>query len=254
MKLERITRGSPNGPLLFFLHGWPDSAELWEKQIEYFSKTYYCVAITLPRFQGKIEPSYDFPELISKIIEEIKATGRTKVTLVGHDWGAYLAYLIERSHPELIDKFITMDVGASLVPKGFSHWVFVLGYQGCLVISYLIGGPIGNWMSGVISKIAKAPRGRNVYARMNYPYYYFWRAVFFSPASDPMLITYRPKRPLLYLYGLKKLHPFHSNNWLTHLGNTPGCKTVALNCDHWLMIRKTEETNRTIEEWLKENS
>ena len=99
MSFQRITRGPMNGPVLFFLHGWPDSAELWENQLDYFSKNFFCIAITLPDFDGKTTSSYNYPRLVAKIVEEIKATGRQQVILVGHDWGAYIAYLkIGRAH------------------------------------------------------------------------------------------------------------------------------------------------------------
>lgn len=35
---------------LLFMHGWPDSGELWDAQVKELSKDYRCIVITLPGF------------------------------------------------------------------------------------------------------------------------------------------------------------------------------------------------------------
>jgi pimeloyl-ACP methyl ester carboxylesterase len=37
-----------------------------------------------------------------------------KVTIVSHDWGAALSYLLVDKHPELIKRMATIDIGSVL--------------------------------------------------------------------------------------------------------------------------------------------
>lgn len=52
---------------LFFIHGFPDSGTLWNKQVEFLKKEYRCIVVTLPNFGTEANPSswgLDFHELI----------------------------------------------------------------------------------------------------------------------------------------------------------------------------------------------
>ena len=42
--LQLLTRGQQGNPVMFFIHGWPDTGKLWLAQLEYFSKTHFCAA------------------------------------------------------------------------------------------------------------------------------------------------------------------------------------------------------------------
>src|SRR4051812_47179834 len=102
-------------PILIFIHGWPDSANLWQFQVNFFSKKYRCVCVTLPAFSSEERDGADFPELVERLvatIQLVKGKASTPVTLVAHDWGAYITYLLDQKYPTLVDRLITMDVGA----------------------------------------------------------------------------------------------------------------------------------------------
>lgn len=249
---------------MFFIHGWPDTAELWHAQLQYFSRTHFCVAVTLPGFANDNEASvnpamgYDFPELIALLIIEIdrqaRANRRTSVLLVGHDWGAYLAYLIEQKRPDLVDKLITMDIGGHFAPSSVGHALFMMSYQLWLIGGFFLGKivpALGDWMTGFMSKTVRAPRGTDVTHRMNYLYFYIWRAMLFRKNKSSLLLRYRPTKPLLYLYGLKKTYHFHSIRWLQMLEETPSAKVVEVEgCDHWLMIQGHAVVNKAINDFI----
>ncbi len=40
---------------IVFVHGWPDSGDLWEKQVEFLKKDYRCLVVTLPNHSGDQE-------------------------------------------------------------------------------------------------------------------------------------------------------------------------------------------------------
>jgi pimeloyl-ACP methyl ester carboxylesterase len=262
MPLSFQSRGKPGNPLLFFIHGWPDTGALWKNQLDHFSRQYHCIAVTLPNFEGKMgDPwGYDFPELVDLITQTIQlglAQGHeAKVILVGHDWGAYLAYLVERKHPELIQAMVTLDVGGHFKPSSIGHALFIVTYQGLLLLAFLLGhmAPrLGTAMTQWFSKFARAPRGGNVHHGMNYLYFYIWRGKLSKNYRSSILTRYRPTRPILFLYGVKKKYHFHSTYWLDLVTSTPKGRVEALaHSDHWLNIREPERTNALIDSWLED--
>lgn len=253
-----FTDSGGSSPILFFVHGWPDTGALWAKQIEHFSAHWRCVAVTLPAFTAEdLSSGEDFPELVERLVatvEQVRSGKNTEVVLVGHDWGAFLVYLLDQRHPEVASRIITLDVGAHFQPRSVGHAVFMLGYQWYLVLAYWMGKlvpAVGNFMTRLFSTLARAPRGSEVEARSNYPYWYFWRARLCRRYRGALPARYQPKKPLLYLHGLKKRYAFHSPKWEQLVSATPGSKVVGLpGCDHWFMVRDPVATNRTMETWL----
>ncbi len=251
--------GSPSAPILFFIHGWPDSSDLWKSQVAHFSKTYRCIAVTLPCFGKEHEGNCgdNFPTLVDRLAATISTvtanSAKKTVTVVGHDWGAHLTYLLDQRHPELIERLITMDVGAHLKPVSWQHSLFLVGYQWWLASAYFVGKilpPLADGMTRAFAKKAQAPRYPDVNHHMNYLYVHYWRARFSNDAGS-LPFRYRPSKPILFLFGEKKKYPFHSPRWEKTVTQTPGSKVVGLpGCDHWLMARDPQLTNSLMEAWL----
>jgi len=242
---------------MIFVHGWPDTAKLFQMQVEHFAPKYRCICIDLPAFAANdASPGNDFPVLVARLTEtlrQLKASPATTV-LVGHDWGAYLVYLFDQTHPGSVSRLVTMDVGAHFRPHNVKHGILVVSYQWWLVAAFFIGKilpPLGNAMSRCFANYARAPEGAATRSRMNYPYFYFWRARFFAKWRAAIPARFTPSVPLLYLFGAAKPYHFHSPRWESMVAKWPGSKSVGMKkCDHWLMVRDPAETNRRIEDWL----
>jgi pimeloyl-ACP methyl ester carboxylesterase len=257
LKFER--RGNEANDALVFIHGWPDDQSLWDREFERFSKNHHCVRITLPNCGETLDLRWgaDFPVLVELISETIAQAlpGHEKVILVGHDWGAYLAYLYESTCPERVKKMITMDVGGHFKPGSAGHAMMIVSYQWWLIAAWLVGMVFpfaGNWMTRWLSRYARAPRGADVYSRMNYFYFYLWRAIFFPKKYHASLLGhYRPACPILYFYGENKPFQFHSSRWESILTGQPGSEIVAVpHAGHWLMRDQHEAVAARIEQWL----
>lgn len=257
LKFEK--RGHARNDAIVFLHGWPDDQSLWEKEFQRFSKSYCCVRITLPNCGMQLDRRWgvDFPELVALISLTITQAlpDHPKLIMVGHDWGAYLAYLFERTYPQRIEKMVTMEVGGHFQPSSFGHALMMVSYQWWLVAAWFMGiifPFMGNWMTRALSRYARAPRGADVYSRMNYFYVYLWRAIIFSQKYGSSLNRgYRPQCPLLYFYGKNKPYNFHSSKWEMILANAQGSEVVAVpNAGHWLMLDQHEVVASKMERWL----
>lgn len=94
-----VEAGDPSHPSILFLHGYPDTHEVWRCQMAALADYYHVIAFDV-RGMGEssapspIKDSYRFPHLIDDIHAVIDATcGKDgKVHLVGHDWGSVMAW------------------------------------------------------------------------------------------------------------------------------------------------------------------
>jgi pimeloyl-ACP methyl ester carboxylesterase len=257
LKFEK--RGDERNAAVVFLHGWPDDQSLWDRMFERLSTSSCCVRITLPNCGDRLDRKWgvDFPELVELISLTITQAlpNHQTVILVGHDWGAYLAYLFECRYPERVKKMVTMDVGGHFTPASPVHALIMVSYQWWLVAAWAVGMVLpflGNGMTRALSRYARAPRGAEAHCRMNYFYFYLWRAIIFPKKYRASLIgRYRPGCPILYFYGKNKPYPFHSPEWERLVTDTPQSEVVAVpNAGHWLMCDQHETVTAKIEQWL----
>ncbi len=257
---EVLVQGSPDLPMLFFIHGWPDNASLWRKQFAVLSEQFYCVAVTLPNFGAKPARAggLDFPLLVAGLASTIKKHRKNDqpVTLVTHDWGAYIGYMLERVHPQLIARMVALDVGGHAKPGSLKAMLFMISYQWTLIFCWLIGGmlpPLGNILSRSLGRLIRVPSRQvaELKSRFNYPYFYFWRGMFLPRWKSSLLGYYRPTCPLLYLYGLAKPVMFHSERWLKIVAKAGGRSAGIEGAGHWFMETHPEQVNQAIADWCK---
>jgi pimeloyl-ACP methyl ester carboxylesterase len=111
-----------NGPVLLFLHGFPDDRSLWDEQIAHFRRSFHILNAGLPRREEDLHPETLVDELL-RILAPLK---RKKIILVGHDLGACLAEEAARPHPPLPDspaRTLALPENAALRcrPLNFRH-------------------------------------------------------------------------------------------------------------------------------------
>jgi pimeloyl-ACP methyl ester carboxylesterase len=85
------------GPLVVLVHGFPEGWYSWRHQIAALAKAGYRVAAPDVRgYGGSDKPhaieAYAIKELAADIAGLIAALGADRAVVVGHDWGAPIAY------------------------------------------------------------------------------------------------------------------------------------------------------------------
>jgi len=255
---EYRVEGNPDGPTLVFIHGWPDNASLWRWQAAELGAHFRCVLLTLPNFgEQTVKPGgFDFPELVARVaatIREVQPEGR--VGLVTHDWGAYLGYLLEQAHPERIERMAALDIGGHLGRPGLKPALMIMGYQWALIVCWLFGGlvpALGRSMSRGVARVIRVPsRQRSaIRSRYNYPYFYMWRNMLFPWKRRHLLQSYRPRCPILFLWGERKPMMFHSDRWLHIVAAGGGRSEGIAGAGHWFMETHPEIVNGKIREWF----
>ena len=94
-----------DGPLVLFVHGFPDCWWSWRAQLPVFGEAgYRAVAMDLRGYGASDKPprGYDAYTLAADIAGVIRALGERNAILVGHDWGGFLGWSAAAFHPKLI--------------------------------------------------------------------------------------------------------------------------------------------------------
>jgi epoxide hydrolase 4 len=111
VRLHYVEQGS--GPLLLFLHGFPEFWYAWNKFLPEFAKDHRAVAVDMRGYNISSVPSdldaYQIPTLVEDVRALSAHLGAEKFTLVGHDWGGVIAWHFAIAHPEMLDKLVTIN-------------------------------------------------------------------------------------------------------------------------------------------------
>ncbi len=94
------------GPLVLFLHGFPDFWWTWRHQLVAFANAgYRAVAMDLRGYGASDKPprGYDAYNLAGDVTGLIRALGEHKAAVIGHDWGGSLAWTVAAFHPQLVN-------------------------------------------------------------------------------------------------------------------------------------------------------
>ncbi|GAB1604936.1 epoxide hydrolase 4-like [Argonauta hians] len=113
VKVHYVSKGDEGKPLMLFLHGFPECWYSWRFQITEFSKTYRVVAFDQRGYSlsSKLaeKKDYNIDNLSADVCEVVKALGYKECVLVGHDWGAAIAWNTAINYPQIISKLIIMN-------------------------------------------------------------------------------------------------------------------------------------------------
>jgi pimeloyl-ACP methyl ester carboxylesterase len=102
------------GPTVLFLHGFPDSKASFDAQLPVFAEAgYRAVAATMRGYEPSAQPAdgdYHAIRMAEDVAAWIGQMGADPVHLVGHDWGASIAYAAAALAPEQIRSLTTIAV------------------------------------------------------------------------------------------------------------------------------------------------
>ena len=104
-----------DGPLVLLLHGWPESWYSWRHQIPALAAAGFHVVAPDMRGYGKTDApeavkDYDIVQLTADVVGVLDACGEDAAVVVGHDWGAIVAWNCALLHPRRFRALVAMSV------------------------------------------------------------------------------------------------------------------------------------------------
>ena len=100
--------------LVILLHGFPEFWYSWRHQLDFLSKRYHVVAPDMRGYNLSDMPArvedYRLDVLVEDVAGLIQHFGALQAAIVGHDWGAGVAWALAQKYPERISKLAVLQV------------------------------------------------------------------------------------------------------------------------------------------------
>ncbi len=103
------------GPLVLFLHGFPESWYSWRHQLPAVAAAgYRAVALDMRGYGQTSKPqsisSYSISHLVGDVVATVTALGHERAVVVGHDWGGPVAWYSALMRPDVIRAVAVLSV------------------------------------------------------------------------------------------------------------------------------------------------
>jgi pimeloyl-ACP methyl ester carboxylesterase len=104
------------GPPVVLLHGFPDSGRLWRHQVAALTTAGFRTIVPDLRGYGASDKpeaveSYRLRTIVGDVLAVLDDAGAERAHVVGHDWGAGVAWLLAALHPDRVDRLVVLSVG-----------------------------------------------------------------------------------------------------------------------------------------------
>ena len=111
VRLHYVSQGS--GPLILFVHGFPEFWYAWRNQLAEFSRDHRAVAMDMRGYNLSSKPgavaAYRMPNMVEDIRALVDHLGARKFVLVGHDWGGGVAWAFAMAHPDRLERLVIIN-------------------------------------------------------------------------------------------------------------------------------------------------
>jgi pimeloyl-ACP methyl ester carboxylesterase len=104
------------GPPVLLLHGFPDSSHLWRHQVPALTSAgLRALAPDLRGFGESDKPEavdeYGIARSVADMVALLDGLGLERAHVVGHDWGAALAWVLAAFVPDRVERLVVLSVG-----------------------------------------------------------------------------------------------------------------------------------------------
>ncbi|MBW7012161.1 alpha/beta fold hydrolase [Pseudomonas sp. N040] len=136
------------GPPVLLVHGFPDTHQVWRKQIPALVEAGYRVIAPDTRGCGDSSLSprvadYRLDNLVADLVGLLDVLEIDQVRLVAHDWGAMQAWHLVLQQPQRVERFIVLSVGH---PTAYGNGGLVQKFKGYYILLMQLRG-LMEWLS-----------------------------------------------------------------------------------------------------------
>ncbi|HEY3943559.1 MAG TPA: alpha/beta fold hydrolase [Acidimicrobiales bacterium] len=141
--------GPDDGPPVVLLHGFPDRGRLWDRQAAALARAGYRVIVPDQRGYGRSDKpaevgAYGLVSVAADVGAVLDALGAPRAHLVGHDWGAAVAWVVASLAPDRVDHLVTLSVGH---PESFGAAGFEQREKSWYMLLFQFEGIAERWLS-----------------------------------------------------------------------------------------------------------
>jgi pimeloyl-ACP methyl ester carboxylesterase len=145
--IEVAEEGS--GRPVVLLHGWPDSGNLWRHQVKALTGAgFRTIVPDLRGFGASDAPEstdqYALPLLAGDVLAVLDRLSVERAHVVGHDWGAALAWALAALAPDRVDHLAVLSVGH---PSSFGGAGFAQREKSWYMLLFQFPGVAEQWLS-----------------------------------------------------------------------------------------------------------
>lgn len=112
VRLHTVSAGA--GPLMLFLHGFPEFWYAWKNQLLEFGRDHLAVAPDMRGYNLSAKPADLDAYRVRVLVEDARALAdhfspQRQFVLVAHDWGGAVAWAFAIRYPELLERLIIIN-------------------------------------------------------------------------------------------------------------------------------------------------
>jgi pimeloyl-ACP methyl ester carboxylesterase len=264
VKIHYVVSGT--GPLVVMIHGFPDYWATWKPLMATLNKAgYRTAALDLRGYNLSDKPqgeaNYAMPLLVGDVAAVAAAEHQSRAIVIGHDWGAAVAWNVAMMKPQLVDKLVILSVPH---PAGMGRELatnkaqqegsnYARNFQKPGSEKMLTAEGLAGWVKdpaekpGYVEAFKRSDFGAMMnYYRANYPK---------GTGEGAPAQTSFPKieAPVLVIHGMKDTAlnaAGHSGTWNYVAQDT----TILMipNAGHFVQHDAQDLVDRTIRDWLKQ--
>ncbi|HET6809932.1 MAG TPA: alpha/beta hydrolase [Acidimicrobiales bacterium] len=254
---------SGEGRPVVLLHGFPDSGRLWRNQVPALVDAGFKVIVPDQRGYGESDKpaeveAYNILFLAGDVGAVLADAGVTRAHVIGHDWGAAVAWAIAAMAPDSVDHLVALSVGH---PSTFRSDGFEQHEKSWYMLLFQFPGIAEQWLSndgwanfrqwgrhpdadGVIAELEKSGSltpGLNWYRANIPPESYIGPALELPPVQAPTMGVWSTGDMALTEGQMTRSAENVKGPWRYERIEGPG---------HWMQLEAPDRVNRLLLDFL----
>jgi pimeloyl-ACP methyl ester carboxylesterase len=127
--------GPDDGKPVFLIHGWPDDVRTWDRLLPFLHEKGWKTIVPYLRGFGPTQflnentpRSGQITAFVQDLFDLADALGIEKFALIGHDWGARVAYTASALKPQRVSSMVALAIGWNQIKTGDLEEAQLQGY------------------------------------------------------------------------------------------------------------------------------
>lgn len=252
-------------PLAVFVHGFPDYWYSWRNQMDAVAKTHEVAALDLRGYNLSAKPegveNYDMKLLVGDVLNVIKACGKERAVVIGHDWGGAIAWSVAMYAPQAVERLVIVNLPhvnglrreLANNPAQRKNSAYARSFQEPDAASKMTAEGLAKMApEAVRPHYLEAFQRSSIEAMLNYYKRNYPRAPYATATSEELAATPRVKCRVLQFHGLKDtaLLPGGLNDEWQWLDQDLTLVTIP-GAGHWAHWDAAELVTRAMVDWLR---